>query len=422
MRITYENIKKIVMLILILTPFIDIINGIINMKFNSSLSIGQVIRILILLVSILIILSMKKAKKKWKVISLLSLMFFIIQVLMMYLIGKTTSIMVDISMIMKMYMLISILCMINCCIDERIISKSDIEKVIKLSIRIIPSSILVSSIFNMSFSSYNDSNSGIKGMFIATNTITIVLIILFILSIYFYYSKNGGIIDVIIVCMTLLIIGSKSSFIFAIFTIVMVILFNGKNRLKTALSVIAITLIIVILSNIFLKDTFENIMLRQQYFLDDAIRNDTMMQFLLSGRTLFLEIAFEAFKKSISLGHILWGMGSCNMQSLIGSLYSASSGLKGIEMDLFDIFFSYGLIGVIFTYGIFFSMFRYRAKNKQNNFFINLCLVLILIFSILGGHVFTEAMSVTYVSIILSFKYSINQEEVYEECRNYSSM
>ena len=63
-------------------------------------------------------------------------------------------------------------------------------------------------------------------------------------------------------------------------------------------------------------------------------------------------------------------------------------------------------------------------KNQKNyeNLFINIMLVCILIFSVLGGHVFTEAMSATYVAIALSYKYSLRRERKDENSCCYCSL
>lgn len=419
MKIKYNTIKKITMIMLIFTPIIDMLNGMFEI-IGLSLPFGQVIRMIFLLISLAIIVIMPKNEFKWKFISIISLFYYVAQIGINYIIDNFP-LNNDIGISMKLCLFICMYCCICCCINQKILCRSDIEKVIKFSMKIIPISIFISSILKISFVSYGDSNSGNKGLFIATNSINIVLIILLIFALYFYYKKNGKITDILLNFIALIMIGSKSSFLFLLFILLVIMFFNSTDRIKTVVSTFIIVSIIIIILNVIFKEEIISILERQKYFYDNAVKNNTILTYLLSGRNTFLEVAYNNLINDISIGKVIFGIGSYDMQYKIG--YNLGYGiLKGIEMDFFDIFFSYGIIGIFASYGVFIYGLKYKIKNKKDRLFINLALVSIFIFSFLGGHTFTEAMPATYMSIVLAFKYCINMEEKYERSCNNSSV
>ena len=105
---------------------------------------------------------------------------------------------------------------------------------------------------------------------------------------------------------------------------------------------------------------------------------------------------------------MIFGKGYFAPHNEIGLIMGASSNdVRPIEMDWADIFMSYGLVGFVFTYGIalflLYITFKKR-KNKETQFyFIALCIL--IIFASTGGHVYGEAISATFLGIILAGSY-----------------
>ena len=69
-----------------------------------------------------------------------------------------------------------------------------------------------------------------------------------------------------------------------------------------------------------------------------------------------------------------------------------------VEMDLIDIYFQIGIIGIILIYGFY---FRIYFQNSKTSFYSNAFILTILI-STFNGHVFETALSGVFFAIICS--------------------
>lgn len=91
-----------------------------------------------------------------------------------------------------------------------------------------------------------------------------------------------------------------------------------------------------------------------------------------------------------------------------GAGYYTSFSLDGlkrsiVEVDWFDLYFSYGIIGFVtylyFFKDVLFSLFVSKNSEVKNMLFI------FLIYSFLGGHIIVNSMTVTFLAICLSYAY-----------------
>lgn len=286
-------------------------------------------------------------------------------------------------------------------IKKNIIRKYVLKKIIYQSVKLMFVVYLLSFLLGIGKSTYGD--AGYKAVFNANNGLTITLIVLFIFQIEktLTTKKIKDIQYTVFLLLALLLLGAKSSFIFIIFYFILKLLLERK--FKTLIKYVLFFLILVVgLYNIimvFFENEIISIINRQLYFLN--AESESLLTFFLSGRDIFLSSAILSFSNKISIYSILFGLGSyfhqLNTAAILG-IYV----FKGVEMDLFDIFFSNGLIGIGITYGFFLIIFFKNYKKLINNkkYAEIIAFLSIMIFSITGGHVFTDSMASTYLAIV----------------------
>lgn len=297
-------------------------------------------------------------------------------------------------------------------INKKTIKRDILVDVIYTSVKIIFWVYLICFVTGIGKSTYGD--AGYKAIFNANNGLTITLIVLFIFQIERTYETKK-IIDIIytlFLLIALFLLGAKSSYIFIVFYFIMKLLLENKliSTLKYLFIAFISILVLYYIISIFFKSEILDIINRQLYFLD--AESDSLITFFLSGRDEFLQASMMNFKNNFSLHSLLFGFGSYYHQIETANILGVYD-FKNIEMDLFDIIFSNGLIGVLLTYGVFIHIFMKNVfeniKLKRHSELISF--ICIIIFSITGGHVFTDAMASTYLAIVTSLIFCTKQDE-----------
>ena len=387
------------LLCLYLTPVFDILNGI--FANSGLLSIGQATHTVMIIGNIFFILLL--GYRKPVCATLFSSLYFLFFVLVQALLSNGLSLNTDLNYSSKLLLFLTEWLFLKSCVDGKIISEKDFVSFLKYSMALIPLSILFAKITGTMKLSYGG-EVGTKGYFTSLNALTIILITLVILAVHFAIYNKSSWLWAVFNIVAVFLLGSKSPFIFLAAALVLAVLFNSKNRLKMIafLTIIAVGCYIVV--HFFFSNEFTKIIQWQTSFMDRAAQTDNWTQYLLSGRNQLLTAGWTVF-----LGHLppiafLFGIGPYTLQSGIGSILNLSS-LRGVEMDFAEIFFAYGAVIALPLYYIILKAFTWKAKDQKTAFCDNLCLGGMLIFSIFGGHVLTEAISATYLAMLLAFKY-----------------
>lgn len=401
----FRNYEEIcVYYLMSLTVFIDFINGAwLNLVPNSDLTIGQTVRFFILFLFLFYII--KYNFKTLKVIGLISL-FFLLNIILSYIVHREyMGLIVDVKMFTKIvYFAVIAYALYILYVNNRI-SKNIINKVINNNLYMLPLLFALSYVIGIGNSSYGD--AGLKGAFFSLNGITAVCITLLIFAfdkLYIGQNKKKGIILVIYIIVPLILLGTKSSFLFIFFIVGLYLVFNlnDKKNTKKFLKFVGIALgsfVVIIL--LFFRTSFVSIIQRQIYFI--RYHND-ILTYLLSGRNDLLRQEWSNFFEHLSLRRIFIGNGFYASQRELAISMGNVSFYRGVEMDIFDIFFWYGIIGVLLSYGsivIVFLKAPFRRNFMSKQPFV-IALICLLIFSILGGHVFGEALTSTFLGIIIA--------------------
>ena len=160
----------------------------------------------------------------------------------------------------------------------------------------------------------------------------------------------------------------------------------------------------------YFEEQWASIFAYQNYSYLQATKTGDYLTYLLSGRNML----FLSFVKDISgIGNIIMlvlvGISPFGVFQHVGN-YLSLNRIRGIEMDPLELFFSYGIIVMGFCYSFFIRALSWRMKNKSNSIYLNLALICTLIYSVLGGHAMTEAISGTYCAILIAYKFTISEK------------
>jgi O-antigen ligase like membrane protein len=407
--------EKIMYYLLSATILVDFINGIF-----SEFHIGEIYRIGVLIISTWIIFRVNIRVLGY---ILFVCLYIITNSLISFMdTANNTGLFYDLKMAMKAIYFIVIFLVLRSLYKVNKLKLDTVKKIILNNLYYTPLLFLLSYILGIGKTSYEFAGIGFKGTFMSLNSINISMIVLYIFALERLFRDRNKLkwflVSVsLVICMILL--GTKSSFIFIIFVplLYFVININFKVRFKLSTFIfyywMFLLSFLIMLFVIFNKPQisnayFEQLIARQRYLFE----NRDLVTYLLSGRNWHLETASYYFMSEVSIFKILLGMGYFDIHNKIAVAWNYFRDVRPIELDIFDIFFSYGFVGVLLTYGYFlFHLFR-SIKNVINKiaqpYFVSL--VTLFIFSITGGHVFLEAISSTFLGISLAGWYIADKE------------
>lgn len=399
------NNRTITVFLLSITILVDYLNGLIVKA-----QIGMLFR-LVCIGFFLYVTAVNSRKIFIFSVSLIS--FFLANSFFSFLVHQNTAGLVyDIKMGLKMSMSMIVFGALIAMAKSKQINRKDILRILRNNLLYAPILIIGSRILNIGQASYVHNSSGFKATFLSLNSINIALLVLFS---YVFYNlciraqKTKWFVLLIYLVIPMFMLGTKSNLIFLVFVPVLYICLNIKKRSTfffICIGAIVVVCVAAIMIRIdFFSLPFVTLILERQIFL---FKQRDLITYLLSGRNWVLETAFKDVICHMGIFTMIFGKGYFAPHNEIGLIMGASGNdVRPIEMDWADIFMSYGLVGFVFTYGIalflLYITFKKR-KNKETQFyFIALCIL--IIFASTGGHVYGEAISATFLGIILAGSY-----------------
>ena len=228
-----------------------------------------------------------------------------------------------------------------------------------------------------------------RGLFISGNGLGIVLGISTIFLVHF--SRNISLLwlsHIFLLMATTALLGTKASLVFLMVALALL-------SLKLAKQAPIITVILLTFFSIYfllplidiLSALFENIIYKFSNI-------DDKLTLIASSRDLFIKNAFAEMKvEALYALRVLFGGGAYYAYTdfTVGNTILR----KSLENDLFELFFSYGIVSII----AYLSIYIYAIKScfSKHNFVIALSVTLVFLHSILMGHVlFNGTSAITY--------------------------
>ena len=252
-------------------------------------------------------------------------------------------------------------------------------------------------------SEYYPGKSGYYGLFNGGNEISAVILAMLPWIIHYLSNNRNVFLKIFIAIETIFciyLIGTKTILLGSIivllyFLIPKIFKIFKKDVLKNILISILIATILLILIIIVVPSMplYKNILLALKFFnvnsLTDFLKIEVIDNIIFSGRLNILENINEIYCNSQFITYI-FGLGETTLLSL-----------KLIEIDIFDIFYSIGILG-IFIYLMIMIKGIKKAKLKSIYLFSFILLIFVSLFT---GHILTS----TCVSIYLGLNFILTK-------------
>ena len=413
-----KNIIKLIELFLILSPLFDMLTACMLQLLNINFTIGMVVRFIIILICVFYLIFIYKSKdKKYLLLMLGSIFIYLVIFGVLTIVNKDISVLLyEGQNALKTFYLPILLLSFYAIVKE---NKTFITNKTIVTVYIIYLlGIFIPDFLGIGFDSYAISKEGSIGFFNTANEISAIISILMPFFLLYLYEKKNFFLTIFLIgilVFDILSIGTKGpllAFIIILGVILLIyIIYLAKEKLYKILSVLVITLFIFILFiSLYLPKTafYKNIEIHLDFLGVDNVMEvftdyELFDHFVFSSRLKFLGNTFNSYKDSSTLEKI-FGIG------YIENYGTDDVSTKMIEMDYFDILFRHGIVGFIIYMGVFIYFFcktfkhTYRLKDNTYKICNYLSLSLIILLSLITGHVLLAPSVSIFVAIILTKK------------------
>lgn len=257
---------------------------------------------------------------------------------------------------------------------------------------------LLSYVFDIGADAYleSDGKSGFKGLFSSINEFSAILVCLLPI-VTTYLKKNKKYISlislIILALLCSLLIGTKVLMGGIIFTVLYLLWQERENlfikRTRNQKIGIIAGCVVVIVAGCFLftkTRTYQNMKIQQNFFeVENVLSLDFVNRVVYNNRLTFLQENFDYFKNQ-NIDKILFGIGINDYD------------IKMVEIDIFDITFRYGIIGIILFIGSIALATNWKEIKNENK----VAIILLIFVSLTSGHVLIYPAACIYFGLILS--------------------
>ena len=382
-----KNISKIILIFIFLQPIIDLLTSISINYLHLTISVGIVVRSLFLVLIIYYYVFIRKISKK-QLMYLLGILVFSLSFVIFIYLSKEPMASNIVSLIKYLYFIILLILIDS---KDLKISKRNLFYIALIYILLI----FVPRMLSLDFNSYREGNIGSVGIFNSGNEINAILV--FLLPVYLTnllkeQSLAYRLIFFAVMAYVSLLTGTKVLLFFFLLITLIKILPEAKklsNKAKIA-SLIGVGITCALLVILIPKTNFyHNIVLSLEYNNINSFKDIFSYNFLnnviFHERLTFLVNNFNIYINS-GIRSILFGIG----------LTSNSILLKEVEMDLYDILITFGIIGTLL---LVVPVIKYLLSlNKQDKDLI-IGTIFLLIVSIISGHVLLSPAVSIYLII-----------------------
>lgn len=413
-----RNIIKLIELFLILSPFFDMLTACMLQVLNIDFTIGMVVRFIIILICVFYLIFIYRSKdRKYLLLILGSIFIYLFIFIILIVVNKDISVLLyEGQNALKTFYLPILLLSFYAIVKENKIFI--INKTIVVVYIIYLLGIFIPDILGIGFDSYAISKEGSIGFFNTANEISAIISILMPFFLLYLYEKKSFVLTVLLIgilVFDILSIGTKGpllSFVIIIGVILFIyIIYLVKEKLYKVLSILVITLFLFLLFiSFYLPRTafYKNIEIHLDFLgVDNVIEVFTDYElfdhFVFSSRLKFLGNTYISYKDASTLEK-LFGIG------YVENYGTDDVSTKMIEMDYFDVLFRHGIFGFIIYMGVFIyficKAFRNTHRLKDNSYKIcnYLSLTLIILLSLITGHVLLAPSVSIFVALILTKK------------------
>lgn len=438
---------KVIAAIIIMQPIIDVGTYICKELLNVT-SIGIIFRIILLIYAISYIIFSKNNNLKKYILGYISLVtiFVLINIIFNF---NLKYLFLDIKNIIKViYFPIILLFFIKYINDTK---KFIPISVLNINSLIVSTITILAKLTNTTVCSYNNCINGFIGWFYSANEIGIICVLLYAISLYYFFITNFsfvGIISVIMILYTCLSIGTKASYlgvlIVTIITLIVYLLNFLAHKKKTYFYntiMCVLGIIMIFVSTPSLPVCYNNFHLFKNYNIycmipidaktktdevkkeyeniannEDKLTKEEISQKIFNGRDEYLNNKENMLNnrtikdKILGLGYSKYARNDNSFEEFI------------IERDYYDMIYEYGYVGTsLFLLPMIISLLCIainKIKNINGILNENNILIVSIIITLLGahiaGHVLMSPAVTTYIAILIVYILNMEVNNIYE--------
>ncbi len=398
-----KKISNIIWLYLFLSPVFDVITSFSIHFFSHSMPLILGIKILFLLFLLLINIKLKEKKSIFYSVFLCFYFFFFFILLLNF--KGTSSLFLEAQNLFRTYYFPLVMLFLF------FLQKNDIFQVKEKNLCYILFFylifLIIPELFHIGFSSYTQGKVGGLGWYYSTNEISGILAILGPFLLTYLKKKNWyfRIFAFLFYFFGILVIGTKVpvfAFIITITSFFLSFLLNlwKQKKWKTLFFSVGCSILIfcsflfILFSTSFYKNIKTHLDFLEIKQVDDLFTFHNLDHFIFSQRLSFLQNTSNIYNQS-NIMEKIFGMGH------VVKIDNQSVSRKMIEIDYFDLFFSYGIVGsILFFLPLFLISLKRKYLLEEK---ISLLLVILLAF--FSGHILiAPSVSILVVLIMMPKK------------------
>ena len=388
------------LLLIKLMPLIDTASGILTPVDTSVVNIGQIYRLLVF--AVLILLAIKNNIKRNLYVLPLLILFMIVQCIL-----NMNNVMQVIIAWTKLITSILIFITYSSLIEKKHLSIKRIYDLLDLWAILYPIAFIMPKLLGIDIVASYDSTTGYKGAFYAVNEISFVLsvVVMYLIIRLDQNLKRKYIVLLVLNIFCIILLGTKSSLLvvlfFGISFVYRVIFIHKKQVFKRWFILVSLIVAVFIGWCIFyvqIQDIIQRLLWQREY------ASASNFDFLTSGRIRRIEQGFLMFTENPLYILFGWGLGLSILHI-------------GIEMDFIDLLFGVGIIGFICIMAIY-SIFYFHRCEK--NYWNNLALLTASILCCFAGHILYYGQSGMALGVLFLFLFINKNDKNNRIIRNYT--
>lgn len=394
--------SKFIFILIVIQPVIDLITSV-SEKYNTfPVSIGAVIKTLFMVLLIIYITHYFLSQNKFIIVLYIgSYLSILITVLVSFLVKENVHVFAEINFALKTAYYLTMIFGSIAFVEMNSVTKKLIYQAVKMISLIVGTSYWTALFTKTSFNSYTYGGAGFSGWFFSANELSVMVILLLgllIINLNTDQTWTAWLAFILIYTM-IPMIGTKTAFLGGGLIVCISIIYalfklksdsHNKKNILVYLGIIIIFACFISLTPVASKTVDSG----HEQNVDKIVHNThtlPLFKKILSSRDIYFWQTSEDYLAAHEIRK-LFGLG-------YSGDYNAQPEL--IEMDFFDLFFSYGMIGSLFLIApLFYAMYKALPLEFSHNvvlLFMTLSLVLAIAF--LAGHVIFAPAVMTYVAI-----------------------
>ena len=380
---------KLLVMFLYFLPFIDLLTSIAT--WESKASIGLILKgLFVIIASIYLFYKNYKKKEYWYLYGIFIIYFLLYGSYLVF--NKPNIIFTEFINVIKIFYFPFLVLFFSQCENKELSKKLFFYySLCFLLMYLIPYSLGLGHNIN---EIYENKNLYLSYFYVGNELVNIFVLVLPIGFLYLKDKKRIYLLGyLILIFLMILLLGTKTMYLSFLF-VIGYFLFKKREMFKKYLVIILILLLLLPRSSLY-----KNIKTSLEYYhiqnVSDLLTFQNIDNVIYSNRLSFVYNLHKNYQKEDISGKI-FGMGRQKIMNM-----------KDAEIDIFDIFYSIGILGFM-IYLVFFVFVINKAKLKGIYAYLFWLLILISLFS---GHVLLSPMTSSYLAIMVGINYNEGKDK-----------